>query len=209
MNSLYLYLMAIITGILLGLSTLAFIGPVLFYLLKSAIESGFKAGIAVAMGIILGDIICVVLAFYGAEHFFNNIDNQRWIALGGGLILLAIGLKYVLKPNINTEVKEKFKQKNLAIYFVNGFLINFVNPFVFAVWFGFVSYNQAIFSSTETYLSLAVTLLTIFSTDILKAYFSDRLVSLIKPAKIKTLFMVFGVIMIVFSLRLITMYFYA
>ena len=200
--------MAILTGILLGLSTLAFIGPVLFYLLKSAIESGFKAGAAVAVGIILGDIICVFLAFYGAEHFFNNTDNQRWIALGGGLILLSIGLKYVLKPNINTEVKEKFKQKKLGVYFINGFLINFVNPFVFAVWFGFVSYNQAKYSHTETILSLTFTLLAIFSTDLLKAYFADRLISLIKPARLKMIFKLFGIVMIIFAIRLILLFFY-
>ena len=199
--------MAIITGILLGLSTLAFIGPVLFYLLKSAIESGFKAGVAVALGIILGDVICVFLAFYGAEHFFKNADNQRWIALGGGLILLTIGLKYVLKPNVNTEVKEKFKQKKLGIYFINGFLINFVNPFVFAVWFGFVSYNQANFSHSETVISLTLTLITILSTDIIKSFFANRLISVIKPKKLKVIFRVFGVIMIAFSIRLIAMFF--
>ena len=54
--------MAILTGILLGLGTMLFVGPVFFYLLKSTLESGFKAGIAVALGIILGDVICAGIA---------------------------------------------------------------------------------------------------------------------------------------------------
>lgn len=199
--------MAILTGILLGLSTLAFIGPVLFYLLKSALESGFKAGAAVAVGIILGDIICVILAYYGAERFFNNPDNLKWIALGGGLILLAIGLKYFLKPALSTETEGKYKDKKVSVYFINGFLINFVNPFVFAVWFGFVSYNQSQFTPTETISSLIATLITIFSTDLLKAYFSNRLITLIKPEKLKIIFKFFGIMMIAFAIRLIVIFF--
>jgi threonine/homoserine/homoserine lactone efflux protein len=198
--------MAVITGILLGLSTLAFIGPVLFYLLKSALESGFKAGVAVASGIIIGDIICVFLAFYGAEKFFNDSSNLKWISLGGAIILLTIGLKYFLKPTLTTEVNGKFKQKNIGIYFINGFLINFVNPFVFAVWFGFVSYNQTKFNTSETITSLITTLIVIFATDLLKAYFSNRLITLIKPKKLRFIFKVFGVIMIVFSIRLLAMF---
>lgn len=198
--------MSILTGILLGLSTLAFIGPVLFYLLKSALESGFKAGAAVAVGIILGDIICVILAYYGEEAFFNNSENLKWIALGGGIILLAIGLKYFLKPTLSTEVDGKFKQKKIGVYFINGFLINFVNPFVFAVWFGFVSYNQAQFTPSETVISLTFTLLTIFTTDLLKAHFSNRLITLIKPEKLKVIFKIFGLLMIAFSIRLIVIF---
>ena len=195
--------MAILTGILLGLSTLLFIGPVLFYLLKSSMESGTKAGVAVALGIIVGDIICVILALFGAKELFNQAEFKFWLAILGGAILFSIGLKYVLKPDINTNVKGRIKNKSMGIYFVNGFLINFVNPFVFAVWLGFTTYNQSLYTEKETIISLIVTLAVIFGTDLLKALYADKIQLLIKPEKLTKVFRVFGVIMILFSLRLL------
>ena len=195
--------MSILTGILLGLSTLLFIGPVLFYLLKSSIESGFKAGFAVALGIIVGDIICVFLALFGAKYFFENETNQMWLALIGGVILLLIGLKYVLKPDLNIEVDKKMSSKSLLLYFTNGFLINFVNPFVFAVWLGFVSFNQSKYGEVETLISLIITLVVIFSTDLLKAFYAQKVLIIIKPKRLKLIFKVFGIIMMLFAFRLL------
>ena len=194
--------MAIWTGFLLGLGTLLFIGPVLFYLLKSAMESGFKAGVSVALGIVVGDFICALLALYGAQSFLNNARFEFWAAIIGGLILFGIGLKYVLNPNLDTTVKAKIKRKSYGVYFLNGFLINFVNPFVFAVWIGFVSYNQSLYDTASTLLSIGVTLVVIFATDLLKAMFADKLTALIHPSALKKVFRVFGVFMVIFGIRL-------
>ena len=195
--------MHILTGILLGLSTLLFIGPVLFYLLKSSIASGFKAGMAVAFGIIVGDVICVFLALFGANYFFTNETNQMWLAFIGGVLLLIIGLRYIFKPDLNIENGKKMSNKSLLLYFTNGFLINFVNPFVFAVWLGFVSYNQSIYGEIETLTSLIITLAVILTTDLLKAYYSQKVLGLIRPERLRVIFKVFGVVMLLFALRLL------
>lgn len=195
--------MAFLTGILLGLSTLVFIGPVLFYLLKSSMESGVRAGLSVALGIIVGDIICVILALFGVGRFFESEESQRWLAIVGGLILLLIGVKYLLKPAVNKEVKEKFKHKSLGIYFLNGFLVNFVNPFVFFVWLGFLSINRAKYDQTDVIFSLTTTLLVIFTTDCLKAFFAGKLMRIIRPEIRSKVFRFFGVIMLVFAIRLL------
>ncbi len=200
--------MAILTGILLGLSTLLFIGPVFFYLLKISIESGTKAGFSVALGIIVGDIICVLLAVYGFGSFFEQPEIQKTFAGIGGLLLFFFGVKYVLKPQISTIHTDKIKGNTLFKYFINGFLINFINPFVFAVWFGFYTLNTSKFETeTEVIISLIITLGVIFSTDILKAIFAHKLSKFIKPEKLKTVFKVFGAIMIAFSIRLFFEYF--
>lgn len=200
--------MAILSGIFLGLSTLIFIGPVLFYLLKSSFESGLKAGLAVALGIIIGDIICVILAIYGAQGFFENPTNQVWIALIGGILLLFIGIKYVVKPKLSTAVDVKYSTKKIGSYFINGFLINFVNPFVFLVWFGYTTYLRSMYQNEfQVVLALIFALAVIFSTDILKAFFAQRLMNLIKPSKLKLIFRIFGIIMMVFGIRLIIVMF--
>lgn len=195
--------MALITGIFLGLTTLLFIGPVFFYLLKSSIESGFKAGLAVATGIIVGDIICVLLAVYGFNEFFELPENQKWFAAIGGVLLLLFGLKYLFKPNVE-EKEIKNKTKNILVYGINGFLVNFINPFVFAVWFGFYTLNKSKFEEENTVIfSLIITLIVIFTTDILKAYFAQKLFPFLNKKRLKMIYKIVGVIMILFAIRLI------
>ena len=195
--------MSILSGFLFGLSTLLFIGPVFFYLLKSSIESGLKAGIAVATGIIVGDIICVLLAIYGFGDYFETPIVQKFFAGIGGILLLAFGLNYFFKPSINLKVEGKFTSKKIMVYFINGFLINFINPFVFAVWFGFYTVNKAkLENENSIIISMTVTLIVIFSTDLLKAFFAKKITNYIKPSKLKIIFKAFGVIMIGFAIRL-------
>lgn len=195
--------MFILTGILLGLSTLLFIGPVFFYLLKSSTESGYKAGIAVALGIIIGDIICVCLAIFGFSDFLESTQSQIWLSGIGGLLLLFFGLKYAFSNNTPIKPKAKFKSKDLLIYGLNGFLINFVNPFVFAVWIGFYAISKAKFNTESTIIyTLTIVLIVIFITDVLKAVFAHKISSLIKPEKLKIVYKVFGIIMLLFAIRL-------
>ena len=200
--------MPILTGIFLGFTTLLFIGPVFFYLLKSSIESGFKAGVAVAVGIIIGDIICVLLALFGFGSFFESPENQKIFAGVGGIILLFFGLKYFFKPNLNDSKSKINSSKSVLIYGVNGFLINFVNPFVFAVWFGFYTLNISKYDKEDSVvLSLIITLLVIFATDILKVFFAQKLIPFLTKKRLVKLFKIFGVIMVGFSIRLIIIFF--
>ncbi len=200
--------MTILTGILLGLSTLLFIGPVFFYLLKTSIEYGVKPGIAVSLGIIIGDIICVLLAVYGFGSFFEQPEVQKTFAGIGGILLLFYGLKYILKPRVSFSKDDKLKADNLIKYFINGFLINFVNPFVFAVWFGFYTLVSSKFSSeSEAITCLVIALVAIFVTDLLKIIFASKLSYFMNPTNLRLAFKIFGFLMIVFSLRLFLEFF--
>lgn len=195
--------MAILTGLLLGLSTLTFIGPVFFYLLKSSMESGFKAGAYVAFGVITGDIIYVLAVLHGAGSYFEDPVFQKWLSLVGGLLLLGMGIKYFFFPTLSTDVEERIRLKSNGIYFLNGFLINFVNPFVIAVWVGFATLNESMYDHNSTVISLIATLFVIFTTDILKVLFANKISKLVKPEVLKRIYRLFGLVMLVFGVRLL------
>ena len=199
--------MEIITGVLLGLSALLFIGPVFFYLLKSSLEAGLKAGIAVAVGIIIGDIIYVLLAMKGLGGFLQNEENSKWMALIGGLLLIGMGIKYLFNPSTKTDVAGKLDSNSLWVYALNGFLINFVNPFVFGVWVLFLTISQSKYDSAKSVIaSMTTILVVIFLTDILKALFAHKLKKIINPSRLKVVYKIFGVIMILFGSRLVFMF---
>lgn len=195
--------MEIITGIALGLSTLLFIGAVFFYLIKTAIFYGRKAGVAVATGIILGDIIYVCLLLYGFKEILENELFTKWFALTGGLILIVIGVSYWFKKHTISEA-EKTPPVSIWVHFVKGFALNFINPFVAAVWIGFLAVNEARFSDQNAVLtSLTVTLLVIFITDLLKVFFAEKLHRFLTPTTLKRAYKIMGFVMLIFGFRLI------
>lgn len=200
--------MPIITGILLGLGTLIFIGPVFFYLLKASLEQSIKAGLAVAFGIIFGDIICVILALKGFGETLEHPLYKKLLALIGGLMLIIMGAKYVLQKTKNRITKNNKKEESIFTYGLNGFLINFINPFVFAVWFGFLAINQSKYTSQNDIItSLVATLCTILITDSLKVIFAHKLKPFINAKRLTTIYKVFGVLMFLFGIRLMWSFF--
>ena len=195
-------------GFLIGLSFVIFLGPVFFYLLKSSLEKGFLAGLFVALGIIIGDLICIIICSFGAIPFFNNTANQFWLGVVGSIILVGMGLKFLIRPETkkpkNPELPQKLSKANYLAYFSQGFLINFVNPFVFVVWIGIIGYAETEYGySTSMFVFLGATLVGIFSTDITKVYFAQKIKRFLTPLFLKRLYQFFGIALIIFGIRLV------
>ena len=196
--------MAFLEGFLVGLGMVVFIGPVFFTLLKSALNYGFWAGMMVAFGIFVSDVVCVALCSFGAIPFFKNEENQFYLAVGGALILFGLGLKYLLKPNVNVDEQVKLHAGHYTVYFTKGFLVNFVNPFVFLVWIGVIGLAQGKFGSgQDLWLFLGAALLGILFTDSLKVVFADKIKRLIQPKFLSRAYQIMGVALVVFGARLL------
>lgn len=198
--------MAFVEGFLVGLGMVIFIGPVFFTLIKSALSYGFWAGMMVAFGIFMSDVVAVGLCSFGAIPFFKNPDNQFWLAVGGSIVLFAIGLKYILKPNVDVDadLKLKLKAGHYTAYFVKGFLVNFVNPFVFIVWISVIGFAEGKYGyGKELWIFLGAALLAILLTDSTKVLFANRIKQLIQPKFLLKAYQVIGVVMIGFGFRLL------
>jgi threonine/homoserine/homoserine lactone efflux protein len=190
-------------GYSIGLAMIVFIGPVFFTLLQSALRFGKLSGTMVAFGIIVSDIVCILIYFFGLNSielpaYFNNI-----VAAIGALVLIAMGLKYLLQKPPNSEVVFASKL-NLVSSFTNGFLVNFVNPFVFVVWAGIVLFAKESYSTpTEIQVHLIGVLAGIITTDLLKVLLADKIKPFLKPKILEKTTRFFGIVMIGFAFRLI------
>lgn len=194
--------MALFHGYLLGLGFVIFLGPVFFYLLKCTLDAGFWSGLFVALGIVFADFICITICSLGAIAFFENQENQFWIGIVGSLILLFLGLKFIFKPKVLAQTDEKIKlsKANYVSFFTQGFLINFVNPFVFVVWIVIIGNAKIEYgNSNEFFMFLGAALAGIFSTDLLKVITAHRIKKFLSPAYLITIYKVFGVVLIVFG----------
>ena len=196
--------MPFLEGFLIGLGTVIFIGPVLFTLLQISLDHGYKAGLSVALGIIVSDILIVALFYLGLIDFFTDEAVQFWLAIAGSAILFGLGLKYILKPYTPKPVVTKPSLANISVSFSKGFLVNFVNPFVFMVWLSIVSVAKEKFDAeTDVQVFLVASLVGIFATDALKVLLAGKLQKILNPKFLKKLFRLIGLILIGFGIRLL------
>ena len=204
--------MAFLDGYLWGLAMVVFIGPVFFTLLQGALQYGFKSGFAVALGIFISDVVAVAICYLGAgtaESFFKNTSNQFYIALMGAAILLGMGLKYLIKPSLKTEAQIELKTADYLSFFIKGFLVNFVNPFVFLVWISLIGFKSVKYDfESDLFIFLTAALLGILTTDTLKAAFAHKIKDFLKPTFLLWTYRVIGGLLVIFGMRLLYNAFY-
>lgn len=195
--------MSFIEGFLIGLAMVIFVGPVFFLLLNSSFQYGMKAGISVALGIIVSDIICVMLCYYGVSKFMTASNNQFWIGVIGSSILFGLGINYLFKkPRFANKLL--INSKKWSTFFIKGFSVNFFNPFVFVVWIGVFKYgSQKYFETLELYMFLSAVLMGILTTDLLKVFLSNKLKRFISVNRLKVFFRITGAVLLIFSFRLL------
>ena len=129
-----------------------------------------------ALGIIVGDIIYVLLVVNGLDRILSVPSSQKLMALFGGLILLFMGIKSVFGKSSSEVAKQKILGTSSLSFFMNGFIVNFINPFVITVWIGFLAICQSKFKeSSLVNLALIIALAFILITDLLKAHYANKL----------------------------------
>ncbi|MFH2010383.1 MAG: LysE family transporter [bacterium] len=196
--------MPFLEGYVTGLALIVLIGPVLFVLLTSTFERGKFHGFAVALGIFVSDVIAVLLCTFGVARYLEDPRARPWLAFGGGLLLLAFGVRYLFAPRVELPESSELDGVSLLSHFARGFLVNFVNPFVFMVWIGIIgaaTIRHGYDLDLAGFMTGAV--LGVLTLDSLKVLFAHRLRPLLKPPVLKVVFRVSGVLLIGFAIRLL------
>lgn len=116
------------------------IGPVFFMLIKTSILKGTRAAIAFDIGVVLGDITFIAIAYFGSRSLLEKIKDDPRLFLIGGLVLVVYGLITYLDKNNKKEVDESLikipEENNYLKLLVKGFFLNFINIGVLATWLG-------------------------------------------------------------------------
>jgi amino acid exporter len=107
----------IISGIGLGIVLSFLTGPVFFALIKTSIEKGFHAGIALASGVVVSDAVYVAITLYGTSLLSFESQYRLPIGIVGSAVLLGIGSFYLFKKvKINNQSIPSSKS-NFHVYF--------------------------------------------------------------------------------------------
>ncbi|MDO9184694.1 MAG: LysE family transporter [Bacteroidia bacterium] len=207
-------LKAIFQGLLLGSVLAIQPGPSLFTLIQTSSKKGFKSGFALAIGIFLSDVICVLLAYLGIAQLFDNPNNKMVIGLIGGTLLIAFGLFSIFHKKKEEEEKGLvIKAVNVPLFITKGFFLNILNPsviFLWILWVGAVSSNKE-FTRIHITLFFITTLAIVFITDVLKAYFANKISKHLSHSILRKISILLGIILLVtglvFIYRVVSVYF--
>jgi threonine/homoserine/homoserine lactone efflux protein len=189
-------------GLLIGMSMVIFVGPVFFLLLTSSLSGGRKAGMVVALGIILSDIICISLISLGLAPFLSSTERLKYLGIGSGTVLIFLGIKYLINKKITLPNSEEKKSTFLFHYFSKGFLINFINPFVWLVWLGVIKYAESK-TNQHSIIYLTGVLAGIFSTDVAKVLVANWINRWLDVTKLHKIYKIIGLVLIGFGIKLL------
>jgi threonine/homoserine/homoserine lactone efflux protein len=198
---------AILRGLFLGLTLAALVGPVFFALLQTSISKGFLAGLMLAIGISLSDFIYILLTNIFINFLTNTISFEFYLGVLGGFVLIIIGISTTLKkPAIQeTGNNNTIGAKRSVGMILKGFILNFAHPGVLIFWVGVVSLVDTKwgFSTHEKTMMFGTTILTVFSTDLLKSYLSQKIKKWLTYSHLMWMNRIMGIILIGFGAYLL------
>lgn len=127
-----LLLSAIGLGIMLSL---VFIGPIFFLLIETSFLRGPKHALALDLGVIFADILCIAAAFFASGDLVEIIDKHPAFYRITAFIILIYALYMVVsKTKMHLPGEEKMIEQNYIKTFLNGFFFNILNIGVVLFW---------------------------------------------------------------------------
>ncbi|WP_456378378.1 LysE family translocator [Lutibacter sp.] len=196
-------------AILIGFFLAFMIGPVFFMLIQTSIIKGARAAIAFDLGVILGDVVFILIAYYGSKSLLEEIKDDPRLFYIGGLILLIYGLIMYLDKNQKRIVQDETlvipEKTNYIKLFLKGFLLNFINVGVLAFWLGMIVIigSNLQMNPSKIFNYFTIILVSYLITDIGKIVLAKQLKKKLTPKRAYKVKRIMGIVLMVFGIFLI------
>lgn len=196
---------------LIGFFMSFMIGPVFFMLIQTSILKGARAAITFDLGVILGDITFILIAYYGSRSLLEKIKDDPRLFFIGGLVMIIYGLITYLDKQNKKEALETAKdievpnvKNNYLKLFFKGYFLNFINIGVLAFWLGTVLVIGPTLKMDQNviFLYFGVIILGYFVTDLGKIFLAKQLKDKMTPRVIYRVKRIMGIVLIVFGVIL-------
>jgi threonine/homoserine/homoserine lactone efflux protein len=190
---------------LIGFFMAFMVGPVFFMLIQTSILKGARAAIVFDLGVLLGDLSFILIAYYGSRSLLEEIKEDPRLFFLGGLVLIIYGLITYLEKENKKEALEAAKiikvplKNNYLKLFFKGFFLNFINVGVLAFWLGTVLVIGPALKMNQSaiFWYFGTVLLSYFMTDLGKIFLAKQLRNKMTPQVIFRIKKIMGIILIV------------
>jgi threonine/homoserine/homoserine lactone efflux protein len=194
----------ILAAIPLGFFLAFMIGPVFFVLIETSITKGFRAATVFNLGVILGDIFFIIIAYFSSYRLIQSIKDEPALFVFGGILMLVYGLISFIKIQKNAtisiqEMTIEIIQKNYLNLFIKGFLLNFINIGVLGFWLALIITigPQLDMNPNRIITFFSVILVSYFVTDLFKILIAKKLRSYLNPKNILKIKKAISIILII------------
>ena len=201
-------------AILIGFFMAFMIGPVFFMLIQTSILKGARAAIVFDLGVILGDISFILIAYYGSRSLLEKIKDDPRLFFIGGLVLIIYGLITYFDKQNKKEAIESAKSIQVTIVknnylklFFKGYFLNFINIGVLTFWLGTVLLIGPTLNMNQNaiFWYFATIILGYFITDLGKIFLAKQLKNKMTPTVIYRTKKVMGILLIICGVYLMLM----
>lgn len=201
------YLIGLSAGLVPALST----GPVFLTLVQHAIDHGFKNTIYFILGVAFTDTSIILITWLGLSQIAADGSPPAEFAIGGGVLLMVFGLVFILKK----ENKEQADQSTTTSghmqkfgLFTHAIMLNAINPVIWGFWAAISNYAIAEFNDTTSeLLFFAGVLNMVWITDLLKAYYAQKLKKYLTDKFKKMLRIGIGIVLVLLGAKLLIAYY--
>lgn len=115
--------------------SLVFIGPIFFLLIETSFSRGPKHALALDLGVIFADIVCIAAAFFASGDLVQIIDKHPGFYRITALIIFIYAIYMIVsKTRMHLAGEEKMINQNYFKTFLNGFFFNILNIGVVLFW---------------------------------------------------------------------------
>lgn len=199
----------IVTGIPWGIFLSFMIGPVFFILLETSITKGFRAALAFDLGVVLGDVFFIGVAYLGSYRLISSLKDKPALFIFGGILMVAYGIISFVKLKKQSKIQyetieDEIIKKNYGSLFVKGFFLNVINIGVLGFWLAIIiSVGPKLEMQTPRMLTFFTSvILTYLLVDCLKIVLAKQLKSKLTPTNILKIKKGISIVLIVFGLVL-------
>lgn len=201
----------IITGIPWGIFLSFMIGPVFFILLETSITKGFRAALVFDIGVVLGDIFFIGIAYLGSYRLIQSLKDKPALFMFGGMLMLAYGIISFIKLKKEGKIKydlidKEIIKKNYISLFIKGFFLNIINIGVLGFWLAIIiSVGPKLELQTSRMMTFFTSVIvTYLLIDCIKILLAKQLKSKLTPSNILKVKKGISIVLIIFGVVLIT-----
>ncbi len=201
----------IISGIPWGIFLSFMIGPVFFILLETSIIKGFRAALVFDLGVVLGDILFITIAYLGSYRLITSLKDNSALFMFGGILMLAYGvISYISlhkEKKIDThKIDNEIIRKNYLGLFIKGFFLNIINIGVLGFWLAvIISVGPKLEMQNSRMITFfATVILSYLLVDCIKIVLAKQLKSKLTPKNILKVKKGISIVLMVFGVALIT-----
>jgi len=194
-----LVLYAIGLGIMLSL---VFIGPIFFLLIETSFSRGPKHALALDLGVISADILCITVSYFASADLVNLIDKHPgFYQISAFLVFIYALYMIVSKTKMHIDGEEKLINQNYIKTYFNGFLLNLLNIGVVLFWLvTVVSVRNQYPDTNDFILYIGLVIGTYLFIDLLKIFLAKQFHYKLTQKLATTIRKGVGAILVLFSI---------